>query len=214
VNPAKSLSKLNRITKKRVAKLRSFVSPLSLPATPEKDRIMSWAVIEALNLWASFLRAYYLSGVIRTRTRSGHRISFTAVTLPTAQSALRFAVTLLKDKGFKKPNVTRRDEPSWHSVRNFLRLAKVVGVSNLPQIYASFSTGTNFFDLLPTVRHFYAHRCDGTHSEAAKVGIRLGLSTKPVLRATEIMCARLPKRSQNVITDWLDDMENIVDLLC
>lgn len=214
MNPTQNLDKLNRITNRRIAKLRSFVSHLSLPATPEKDRIVAWTVIEALNVWAGFLRAYYLSGVIKAQTRTGQRVAFTARAFPNAQSALKFAVILLKDKGFKKPIVTRRDEPGWHSTRNFLRLVKDVGASNLPQIYASLSVGTTFYEFLPTIRHFYAHRCDGTHREAARVGVTLGLSTKPILRATEIMCAKLPKRPQNVITDWLDDMSVVVDLLC
>jgi hypothetical protein len=73
---------------------------------------------------------------------------------------------------------------------------------------------TNFYMLLPTIRNFYAHRCDDTFRRAGNVGIRLGLSATPNLHATEIMCSRLPKRPQNVATDWLDDIGNIIDLLC
>jgi hypothetical protein len=44
--------------------------------------------------------------------------------------------------------------------------------------------------------------------------VKLGLSTKPELRPTKILCSKLPKRPQNVLTDWIDDMSNIIDVLC
>jgi hypothetical protein len=213
VNPSYRLDKLNSAARRRIVRLRSVVSPLSLPATPEADRAVAWAMIEALNLWASFLRAYYLSATIHAKTLSGAKITLSSASFSDLQAALRFAVQL-QDPHFKKSTVSRRDEPAWHNVSDFLRLLRYVGVSNLGSVQAGLSYSPAFMKHLPAIRNFYAHRCDDTFRRAGNVGIRLGLSATPTLHATEIMCARLPKRPQNVATDWLDDIGNVIDLLC
>jgi hypothetical protein len=174
---------------------------------------MSWAIIEATNLWAGFLRAYYLSASGRARTASGHRITFAASTFPNFQGALKYAV-LQWDPKFKKPSVTRRDEPPWHNTKNFLSLFNKLGASNLAGVHKALAYSTTFYELLPTIRNFYAHRCDETFRKAGNVGIKLGLSAVPNLHATEIMCSKLSKRPYNVATDWLDDIGNVIDLLC
>jgi hypothetical protein len=184
-----------------------------MPPSPEADRALAWAIIEADNLWAGFLRAYYLSATIHAKTVSGKRITLSSAAFPDLESALKFAARL-KDPKFKKSIVSRRDEPSWHNTTDFLKLVQRIGASNLPGIQAGLSYSTTFFSHLRTIRNFYAHRCDDTSRKAGNVGIRLGLSATPTLHATEIMCSRLPKRPQNVATDWLDDIGNVIDLLC
>jgi hypothetical protein len=174
---------------------------------------VAWAMIEALNLWAGFLRAYYLSATIHARTLSGVKITLSSASFSDLQAALRFAVQL-QDPRFKKSTISRRDEPAWHNVGNFLKLLRYVGVSNLARVQAGLSYSPTFMNHLPTIRNFYAHRCDDTFRRAGNVGIRLGLSATPTLHATDIMCARLPKRPQNIATDWLDDIGNVIDLLC
>jgi hypothetical protein len=213
VNPSYRLEKLNKAARRRVAKLRSVVSPLSLPPSPETDRLVAWTVIEALNLWDGFLRSYYISTTIRARTMSGAKITLSSGTFPNAQAALIFAVKL-KNPGFRKGFVTRRDEPAWHNLNDFLKLLRRVGVSNMTCVGAGLAYRTTFFDFLVTIRNFYAHRCDETSRKAGNVGVKLGLSATPNLHATEIMCSRLPRRPQNIATDWLDDIGNVIDLLC
>jgi hypothetical protein len=213
VNPSCHLDKLNRTARKRIAKVRPVVSTLSLPLSIEADRAVAWAVIEALNLWSGFLRAYYLSATIHAKTTSGKRIVLASAAFPDIRAALRFAAQV-KNPKFSKTLVSRRDEPTWHNTGDFLRLLQRIGASNLPRVQAALAYSTTFFNHLPTIRNFYAHRCDDTFRKAGNVGIRLGLATKPSLHATEIMCTRLPKRPQNIATDWLDDIGNVIDLLC
>lgn len=213
MNPSYRLDKLNRTARRRIARLRSVVGPLSLPTTPEADRSIAWAIIEADNLWAGFLRAYYLSATIHAKTVSGGRITLSSATFRDVQSALKFAAQQ-KDPKFKKRVVSRRDEPAWHNTVDFLKLLQRIGASNLSRVQAALAYGTTFFSHLRTIRNFYAHRCDDTSRKAGNVGIRLGLSATPSLHATQIMCARLPRRPQNVATDWLDDIGNVIDLLC
>lgn len=213
MNPSHRLIKLKSAARKRIVKLRSLVSPFSIPIRAEDERVVAWAVIEALNLWASFLRAYYLSGVVGTRAVTGMAVFSTLKAFPNTDSALKYACAF-KTRTFNKTKISRRDEPAWHDTRLFLSLLGSIGVSNLAQIHAAFSCGSTFFDHLPTVRNFYAHRCDETFRKATRVGVKLGVTVVPTLRPTEIMCAQMPKRPGNVITDWLDEMANVVDLLC
>lgn len=213
MNPSYRLDKLNRVARRRIARLRTVVSPMGLPATPEQDRAMSWAMIEADNLWAGFLRAYYLSTTGHAVTLSGHKIVLSTRSFPNFQAALRYAV-LQKDPKFRRPFITRRDEPAWHDTRNLHKLLRNLGASNLAVIQKGLAYKTNFYDLLHTIRNFYAHRCDDTSRKASNVGIKLGLSAMANLHATEIMCSKLSKRPQNVATDWLDDIGNVIDLLC
>ena len=211
--PSPRLTKLQRRASRRLARLRPVAHSLALPATAEKDRLAAWVVIEARNLWAEFLRAYYLSGAIRTHAASGMPVFFTTISFPDAGAALIFSAQL-KNKKFTKRAVRRRDEPPWHVSRDYLSLCRKVGFSNLTQILSAFSYQTDFFEQLTPVRNFYAHRCDETFRRAGQVGIRLGLSSKPDLRPTEMMCSKLPGRPQSVVSDWLDDIENVIGLLC
>jgi len=214
VNPTHRLGKLYAAASRRLSKLRNRVSSLNAPISFDDDVQVAWTVIEALNLWAAFLRAYYLSGAIHTRTMSSVPVYFKSAVFPSKESALVFAIRAVKDPSFAKPNFTRYDEPPWHSIKNFLTVQKRVGASNLAQIHSALSPASSFDKRLQKVRNFYAHRCDSTFREAALVGVMLGLSSKAELRPGRILCSRLPKRPQNVITDWLDDMANVINSLC
>lgn len=213
MNPSHRLEKLRSAAIKRLGRLRGLVSGLSFPIPPAQDIHVAWVTIEALNLWGGFLRAYYLSGAIRCRTVSGIPVKFNSQSFPTGDDAIKFAVQRVKG-GRAPTKISRRDEPTWHDSSIFLSLEKAVGASNLPQIYSAFGVSTTFVRFLPVVRNFYAHRCDETYRKAAGVGVKLGLSAKQDLRATKILCSRLPKRPQNVLTDWIDDMSSVIDLLC
>ncbi len=213
MNPSHHLEDLNRAAEKRIWKLKSRVSGLGTAVGLDEDARLAWAAIEARNLWAGFLRAYYLSGAIHARTRSGNRVHFTSAAFPNLESALHFAI-LVKNPDFKKTTFTRYDEPAWHNTKYFVQIQKKAGASNLPQVFAALAAGSAFHQPLTTLRNFYAHRCDETFIAAAQVGVKLGLTTKPELRPSKILCSRLPKRPQNVFTDWLDDMTNVFELLC
>lgn len=214
MNPSPLLAKLHHAATARVRKLRALVSTSALPVSGSSDRVVSWATIEANNLWAEFLRAYYLSGSIGTRAPSGNAIRFTAVTFPDKQAALRYAIKVLKEPNFKKPVVRRRDEPAWHDVNNFIKLTGKVGISNVAQVQAALSYSTSFFEFLTPFRNFYAHRCAETCERAAAVGVALGMTSTARLRASVILCSRLPHHSESVLTEWLHDMEAVMDLLC
>jgi hypothetical protein len=158
MNPSRRLKSLHGSTNKRLMKLRANVSGVALPVKPNDDMVVAWTVVETLNLWSGFLRAYYLSGAMSTKTTSGAIVSFRAVTFANKDAAVRFAIRKLKDRSFKKSPISRRDEPTWHDTGKFLNLQKAVNPTNIGQVYSAFSTGTTFTQFLATIRNFYAHR--------------------------------------------------------
>lgn len=214
MTPSHRLRKLRQAAVKRLANMHLIAEPLSRTPSAEEDRLTAWLVIEALNLWAEFVRAYYLSGAIGARTESGSWMTYISVALPTTEAAIKHAVIVARGKPPKQPRVLRRDEPAWHDKGLLLRLLKSTGASNLAQVQAALSVPSSFRDCLPTMRNFYAHRCGDTYQKAANVAVKLGLRALPTLRPTEIMCAALPKRPQNLFADWLDEMWTVVELLC
>ena len=107
---------------------------------------------------------------------------------------------------------TKPLKPNFPDPSNLLSLAAAVGVSNLAQISSALSFGATYVSNLPTVRNFYAHRNDETFRKVQSKAALLGLGTN--LRPCEFVCASLPSRPQNLISDWLDEMRLTIELLC
>lgn len=211
MNQATDLVILKRSLQRRAVFLRQLINVLSPPLDAPADRLVSYAVVEALNTWASFARAYYLSCcVYQARRASGTNVTLTGATITSTIDALFWAASVVK--GAKKPPIDRRQEPAWHDPNTLLKTFTVLNVSNLNQVQAAFSYSTSAFDYLPTVRNFFAHRNDDTMRKVRDVARHLGIN--PNQRACEIVCSAIAGRHQNVLADWLDDLRNVAVLLC
>lgn len=214
MRPTRRLPKLGRGVFRRLVRLHVVACSVAAPPGTSEDRVVAWLVIEALNLWAEFVRAYYLSGAMGTRTGSGVSVGFKLAPFPDLGSAIRQAIFLTRGTSVTSPTVPRRLEPAWHDKHTVLPLFRRVGASNLAQVQAAFSVPSTFLEYLPTLRNFYAHRCADTYRKAANVAVRLGLSALPTLRPAQIVCSALPARPQSLIIDWLDEMGDVAGLLC
>lgn len=187
----------------RISRLRLLVSPLGPPSNSHADRTLAYAVIEAHTLWSSFLRSLYLSIAFNARTESGFRITTGVYPFPTSESAIKFAVTTLKPRG---------NEPAWHDTQVLLKLTRAIGASNQAQIRSAFAYPSNFYSYLTTVRNFFAHRSHSGRLKIETISRNLGFSGG--LRAADLLVSRGKGRPQNVITDWLDDIQSVVQLAC
>jgi hypothetical protein len=210
MRPVRQLSKLKTAATRRDNRLKNLVDSLSLPVNTEIDRIVAFATIEALNLWGSFLRAYYISCFLGATMPQGGRVNIAVAGPRTTINALTFAMQTIKGK--PKPPKNRRDEPSWYDQNNLLRLLTNCAASNLPKVQVALSYSTSAFSELPAMRNFFAHRNDETAQKTKDVARRLGLSV--ALRPSEILCSKAPGRPQNILADWLDDLSAVIDLLC
>ena len=105
-----------------------------------------------------------------------------------------------------------RDEPTWHDPTVLLRLVRELNCSSLPQVTTALGYATTAFKDLPVFRNFFAHRNEGTAAKTANVARRCTLS--PALRPSEILCARRAGRPQSVLSEWLDDLHNVIVSVC
>ena len=186
----------------RAARLRALVYPLMPPIHNRIDRDVAYVTIEASNLWASFARSLFLSCVFSAKQESGPRVK-AATTFPSVNAAIAFAATTIKPRG---------GEPNWGDPGILLILLKTAGVSNIANVRAALSYSTTVFRGLPTMRNFFAHRSEVSVRKTARVARLLGVSVR--LRPSEILCSRSPGRPQNIITDWIDDIRNVIQLAC
>lgn len=206
------LGKLQVLATRRALRLRSLVDSYALPVTSDCDRSVSYVAIEALNLWASFARSYYLSCLLGTKQVDGTGVTITIPGIQNVGDAMTFSIRTMKLRLRTGRPRKRRDEPTWHEPHTLLRLLGSVGASTLPNVHAAFAYPTAVFLHLPTFRNFFAHRNEDTARKTARIARRYGLS--PKLRPSEILCSKTTGRPQNILADWLDDLRNVIQLMC
>lgn len=209
MHPVHRLEKLQRCAVRRATCLKRLIDVFPLPSGAELDRVTAFVTIEALSLWSSFARAYYLSCALNAKTVTGIRVT-TSSGINTIPDAIKLSITHFRP--YRKPPWSRKDEPTWHDTNTILTLARLIGASNLAQVQAALSYPTLVFTQLPVARNFFAHRNDDTARKTSNLARDLGLGTK--LRPSVMLCQRALGRPQNVLADWLDDIRNVVELIC
>ena len=215
MKPTRILWKLGRTAERRAISLRSLIDQLSPPVSSESDRVLTYVVLESVNCWASFVRAYYLSCFISARRKTGSPIVLAQSSLRTFQDAIDFFIRTMKPSlGPPSPGKVwqRRHEPAWHDPNVLTTLLSKLGSSDIAQLLSAFSYPTQAFRDLPSFRNFFAHRNEETATKAATVARSYGIN--PRLRPIEILCSRAYGRPRNLLSDWLDDIRNVVGLLC
>lgn len=205
------LGRLERVAILRALRLRVLLEPCVPPLTVEQERLVSYVTIEALNLWSSFARAYYLSSVLGAKTNAGTKVAVHGQVFRAPGDALGYAIKLLRPHAGPGP-WKRRDEPTWHDPQTLLKVYQALSASHLSDVQNAFSYPTLVFARLPTVRNFFAHRNEETARKAAQVARTYGLS--PRLRPSDVLCTKLPGRPQAIAADWIDDLCSVISLLC
>jgi len=171
---------------------------ISTTLNRQQEALLSFVVIEILNTWTNFSRAYYLSCILKPRTVSGKRIIVLSL-IPDFNSAISVAITHLR------PHMTppasgiwhRRDEPSWYDHNLLMRCCRNIGCSNITDIQAAFSLGSRVFVDLPVFRNFFAHRNSQTGKAAADLGPQYGIPA--TLRPSQILLSSPLGRPQPLI---------------
>jgi hypothetical protein len=210
---ASHLGQLEGTCLRRFRVFRGEIEHCPTPLTREGDRLVAFIAIEMLNLWASFVRAYYLSCCMRGKRVGGGRVLIPAAAgIGSCAQAIDFAMQTVKPYQQGGPPWSRREEPAWHDAQTLLKLSLAAGVSNASQVQAAFGVRTRVFLDLPVFRNFFAHRNDDTARKVSARARYYGLS--PQLRPSEILCAASLGRPQRVCSDWLDDLCDVVQSLC
>lgn len=195
---------------KRVSRLDQRVRFISRRgANKDRDLVVSYATIEALNAWNLFSRSFYLSCALGAQTERKRLITILITSDP-----LGSAITHIKS--YARPNTSgvwnRRDEPAWHDPIVLMKVCQNLGCSNYSQIQLAFSLGQNVFKDLPIFRNFYAHRNEQTLGAAKNIAPRYILPT--YLSPTEILLSVSPGKTESVILEWFVEMLITADFLC
>ena len=210
--PAKYLSTLRRHAAQRIYKLRTIASAAGRLSPSDADKLVGHVVIEALNTWANFQRAYFLSCVNRAWKEDGLRITLSNPNVRTFSDGLIICMQTCKPWVWTRGTWQRRDEPPWHDPQTPIRAANAIGCSHYMQVVTAFSTGTSVFSHLPTFRNFYAHRNDDTAKKARALALQYSIPSS--LQPTQILWSLSYGSHQPLILDWFDDLTIVVGMLC
>lgn len=217
MRPTTRLRALQTSATQRIRRLRRDLQvQLFGPSTSQRQTEAQIAiiVIEVLNSWTNFVRAYYLSCLLRPHRSRGGRIE----ALPTIRGfdeGIGIAVKCFRPHTRPKMDGSwdRRAEPTWHDPRTLIELARRLRFSHCAQIEAAFSgMHSRTFRDLPVFRNYFAHRNLITLKAALDLAPSYGIAG--LSRPAEIMCARGLHRHQTLAMDWIDDIEMVVEYLC
>ena len=206
------LVKLSTQSQRRLARLRSLAELCHPPTDAPKERLISYVIIEATNLWAAHCRYYFLSTAIGCRDASGAMIAIGPQRPATIDDALTFAIHANRPnyRG-RRPPWRWADEPVWHSPRQFRAAMRALSPANMAAVNRGFATGSRVFDDLPAFRNFFAHKGTDTRKRVASLARYYTLS--PRLRPHELLMSAASGRVQSLLLDYVDDLSISIGLM-
>lgn len=211
MNPSKNLDTLKVRTIKRVTKLRLLAyDAVNDSDEKRRSRAFSYIMIETVNLWSLFVRSLYLSCAQATRLSTGLKVSCNAYGAVTSTNAIDVAMRVLKPRESRR---RMRDEPSWHYTSTIVRLATHLNFSNASDIITAASYAPNSIEDIITIRNFYAHRNQEIYSEVISLA-RSNYGIVGIKHPNQLLQRFAIGRTQQVIFDLLDDLRDIIELMC
>jgi hypothetical protein len=208
------LDRLNRSFTRRITQLEVVANNVVGKSGHDVDRAIAFLAIESLTAWSSFAREFYLScAFLYPKTMSGQHVSHQNTSITDEYMALNHSILIIKGKPVSAPRIAPRDEPPWHEKRVLSLLSGSLSLSNNRSIINGLSYQTTFFEHLPTLRNFYAHRSEST---AAKV-LRIAHSKYGIISArhpNDLANFLFAGRVQTLIQEWLSDMKQIGLTIC
>ena len=212
------LARLNRMFDARIRRLEFIAASAARRSDSSVDRLIAFVTIEALTTWSNFSREFYLScALLSPKTISGRRVSHTTSGISNERQALLRSIQVLKPNRYNEAarsvQIARRDEPTWHEKLSLPRMAQDLNLSNQAFIVAGLSYPTTFFNDLPVVRNFYAHRSYGSAQRVQELA-RRNYGIRNLLHPTTLLNHTLIGSTQTLILEWLGDMRAITDTLC
>jgi hypothetical protein len=207
----KRLRRLRITLHQRIKRLERRLQIVAGNSThPDRDLIVGYVAIEALNAWALFSRSYYLSCALGAWTERRGWAAFSVASTDVLGDAIRL------HKPTAQPNSSgswhRRDEPPWHDPNTLMRACKHLRCSVEAQIAAAFSLNQGVFRDLPVFRNFFAHRNGQTSQAAQDIAPRYTLPSH--LAPAELLLSVSPGSSSSVIAEWLAEINITAEFLC
>lgn len=208
------LKRLNRSFTHRIRQLEGVANDIVGKNGHDIDRAIAFITIESLSAWSGFAREFYLAcAFLHPKTIGGQHVSHLGVAIVDERLALIHSISVLKGRTVTAPRITPRDEPAWHEKRVLSQLSSSLSFSNNQSVISGLSFQTAFFDELPTIRNFYAHRSQGTAEKVSRIATRrYGMVN--VQHPNDLVNAIFAGRIQTLIQEWLSDMRQISLAIC
>src|SRR6266481_6251368 len=167
------LERLNRSFAGRITQLQFIANKIAGKRGDDVDCALAFVTIEAQTAWVGFAREFYLScAFLHPKTIAGQRVSHHNPSIIDEYRALLYSISALKGKVWAASRIPPQAEPVWHEKRALPLLSGGLALSNNASIISGFSYRTTFFDELPTMRNFYAHRSYGTAMKVFGIAAR------------------------------------------
>jgi hypothetical protein len=194
--------------------LEAIASKIAGRSGHDIDRTLAFVTIEALTAWSGFAREFYLScAFLRPKTMGGQHVSHHNTAIVNERLALLHSIAVLKGRTLTAARIAPRDEPVWHEKRALASLSKSLVFSNEQSVITGLSYQTTFFDELPTVRNFYAHRSYGTAEKVFRIATKR-YAAVTVRHPNDLVNSVFAGRVQTLIQEWLGDMRQIGFAVC
>lgn len=211
MGPVPNLDHLYRHVSARLRRLKQLALAASSMPFVECDRRFCYVAIEARNTWSEFVRAYVLSCALHPKRTRNAQVTLSNRSIRTITDVLNTATRLIKGPRTPIPR-TRRDEPPWHDVQALLKTCTYIGCSHITDIQQALSIPTKAPEHLTTLRNYYAHRNPESKQKACDLAASYAIAA--VMHPTVLAAAAAPHRPQILIADWIDDLQNVAELLC
>ena len=212
MRPSRYLKRLRRKTVRNLYKLRVLAEQSIGLNYSERDHIISYVTIESLNTWSNFSRTYFLSCSFSPFRENGSQITLSNPTIHSFHDAISAAMRRCRFRKWQRGGWGRRDEPPWFKPETLMKSCHEIGCSNYQDILSAFSVPSKVFEHLPKFRNFYAHRNDHTVLIAKNVASQYSIATHG--QPSDILCTQAYGRPQILLLDWIDDISNVIELLC
>ena len=214
MRPCRSIESLGLVAKRRLNRFRDLAKKALVLPRPDSDRIVSYVCIECLSSWHNFCRSYFLSCILRPKTLSGHTILVNS-NVRTFSDAIEISMMTCKRYIWERGSWSQRDEPIWRDPNIFVKSSEAIGCSNIDKIRSTFNIPTKVLEHLTVLRNYYCHRNDDTIKKIRDLALYYSISipSNPS-HPTDILLLPAYNRPQALLLDWLDDIENYIDLLC
>jgi hypothetical protein len=173
-------------------------------------------VINLLNSWSNFQRAYFICCLLGAKTSNQGLVTSSQTGLVfTANDAIGKAVIHFKPTKTPLNNGLwdTRDEPTWHDSNVLLRLATAYSFSNDAHIQTAFTLGFTAHKNLVVFRNYYAHKNRGTQNKAQALAVQYLLQQKQHPTAI-LLGAPSTSPSTNLISLWADELCQTIEWLC
>lgn len=218
MRPSRRFTVLHKSAWARIQRLRRLAETACIRQFDEfanANREISYVAIELHTTISNFARAYYLSCTLKPITESGVRVTCSltgANFIDAIDASIKACKHMVWIKARGRKTWDRRDEPPWHLPSTLIDSGREIRCSNHASIVAAFALPTMVFNHLTKFRNFYAHRSYVTRALAQSLALHY--SILPDQHPSRILCAAAYSRPQALILDWIDDILNVIDLLC